>query len=80
MDILAPDQPRVALVSNGVECIVINKRFFLEHTPAKLIALLRRKVGRRNLFLSVFFVNRWRFTSNYDTDDDVLDRSVDPIS
>ncbi|KAI0211057.1 hypothetical protein LSAT2_004166, partial [Lamellibrachia satsuma] len=44
LDLLVPDQPRVALVSNGAECIVINKRFYEEHTPPKLMAILRSKV------------------------------------
>jgi len=46
VDVLVPDQPRVALVSNAAECIVINKRFYLEHMPPKQLAVLRSQVSQ----------------------------------
>ncbi|XP_022080342.1 uncharacterized protein LOC110973663 [Acanthaster planci] len=37
------DQPSLSLVSNGAECIVINKKFYLEHATEETLRGLRRE-------------------------------------
>jgi len=42
--------PSLSLVSNGAECIVLDKKFFLEHAPAKQLELIREKVSLHKAF------------------------------
>ncbi|XP_067685461.1 cyclic nucleotide-binding domain-containing protein 2-like [Haliotis asinina] len=39
------DQPSLSLVSNGVECLMINKRFYLDHCPPALLRRLKTQVS-----------------------------------
>ena len=41
----AGSQPSLSIVSNGAEVLMINRRFFLEHAPQKLINHLRNNVS-----------------------------------
>ena len=41
---LYSDQPGFSLVSNGAEIILIDKKFYLENCPQRLLARLRREV------------------------------------
>ena len=43
-DTLLDDQPRVSLISNASECILIDKQFYREHAPKKLINNMHRQV------------------------------------
>ncbi|XP_038047769.1 cyclic nucleotide-binding domain-containing protein 2-like [Patiria miniata] len=43
-ELMFSDQPSVSLISNGAECVVISKQFFLEHAPEHLIHQTRLKV------------------------------------
>ena len=40
------DQPSLSLVSNGAECIVINKKFYLEHATEETLRGLRKEVSQ----------------------------------
>lgn len=42
---LFDNQPCFSLVSNGVECIMIEKKFFQEHASQKLIVSMRESVS-----------------------------------
>lgn len=44
-DMLFDNQPEFSLVSNGTECIMIEKKFFLEHASQKLMVQLRENVS-----------------------------------
>ncbi|XP_046335185.2 uncharacterized protein LOC124117385 isoform X2 [Haliotis rufescens] len=39
------DQPSLSMVSNGVECLMINKRFYLDHCPPALLRRLKTQVS-----------------------------------
>ncbi|XP_069499567.1 cyclic nucleotide-binding domain-containing protein 2-like isoform X2 [Ambystoma mexicanum] len=41
-DVLFKDQSSLCVVSNGVECLKISKRFYLDHVPEEVIEKLRR--------------------------------------
>ena len=41
-------QPSLSLVSHGAECILLQKKFFLEHAPLKLLDKLREEVGDKH--------------------------------
>ncbi|XP_071501662.1 uncharacterized protein [Diadema antillarum] len=41
-NIVFPDQPSLSLVSNGAECIMIKKQFYLEHATEDTLSLLRK--------------------------------------
>eukprot|EP00794_Sanderia_malayensis_P008979 gene8979-9937_t len=43
--IFCDNQPSLSLVSNGAECIMVQKKFYLEHCPETLKARLRKKVS-----------------------------------
>ncbi|XP_013391621.1 cyclic nucleotide-binding domain-containing protein 2-like [Lingula anatina] len=44
-NIVFDDQPSLCIVSNGAECIMINKKFYLEHCPDALMRRLRTTVS-----------------------------------
>ena len=33
------------MVSNGADCVLINKQFYLDHAPEKLLRKMRQEVG-----------------------------------
>ena len=39
------DQPSMSLVSNGAECILLSKKFFMDNCPQKRIDKLRIEVS-----------------------------------
>ncbi|XP_054763252.2 uncharacterized protein LOC129269790 [Lytechinus pictus] len=41
-NIVFPDQPSLSLISNGAECIMIRKSFYLEHAAEDTLSLLRK--------------------------------------
>uniref|UniRef100_A0A1I8FRA7 Cyclic nucleotide-binding domain-containing protein n=1 Tax=Macrostomum lignano TaxID=282301 RepID=A0A1I8FRA7_9PLAT len=43
-DLFKPDQPSLCVVSNGAECLLLDKAFFLEHSPRQLLDRLRNRV------------------------------------
>ncbi|ELU12307.1 hypothetical protein CAPTEDRAFT_189448 [Capitella teleta] len=44
-DMLHEDQPSLSLVSNGAECLLIDKQFYFNHMPQNLWQRLRLEVG-----------------------------------
>ena len=49
MEILFPTETtRVSLVSDGAECIMINKKFFVEHLTEEVRKELKIKVRKKN--------------------------------
>ncbi|RUS79937.1 hypothetical protein EGW08_012281, partial [Elysia chlorotica] len=39
------DQPSLCVVSNGADCLILNKKFFLDHCSSDLIRRLRVEVS-----------------------------------
>ena len=45
------DQPSFVVVSNGAECILLSKKFYLEHATLAMLSKLGREVCRKSYFL-----------------------------
>ena len=50
-EMLFEGQPNFSLVSNGAECVMIEKKFFMEHATYKHIVKLREAVSSRKILL-----------------------------
>ena len=45
-DIVLGDQPSLCLVSNGAECIMLKKDFYMDHCPQSLLRKLLQIVSK----------------------------------
>ena len=43
--LVLPDQPSLCLVSNGAECMLVDRRFYLAHCPPHLARRLQTQVS-----------------------------------
>ncbi|XP_045167047.1 uncharacterized protein LOC123530343 [Mercenaria mercenaria] len=67
-DMLFENQPHFSLVSNGAECIMIEKKFFLEHASQRLMVALRESTfpypSEENLQANLETQMRWNLHKN----------------
>ena len=45
-NVVFPDQPSFCLVSNGAECMLIDRRFYLDNCPPELSRRLKVEVSK----------------------------------
>ena len=52
-DIVLEEQTSFTIVSNGADCVLVNKQFYLEHASEKLLRKLRQDVSLHFESLSI---------------------------